>query len=147
MSNQRMGRQLSVIFASVVITLLSIAVVRGNPLSAVCADWNNGHHTSPGDDVWCQTGSNPWQMYGGYDFSSMEENDALNESTALCDDWDGGCSCDGVEFKQWAVDQENSPDCTYDISCIETSTYLTCDQAISGSMTCNCDYMNVCMPC
>ena len=137
---------------SFAIVALSVVIVHASSdYDTFCYNWHLDHHTE-GDQVWCES---PYQWYwdGGWDFSSMDESDYMNESTNLCDDeifscWD---TCQSSEYIDWALEQEfehSGYQCTYDPSCIDSWAYTTCDEAAqSGFFHCECGYMNICLEC
>ncbi len=74
--------------------LLTVEVVRAQTLSGWCTFWHSQY------DVSCSVGSLPTlQTTGSYDFSEMDENDALSLANDLCFAlWDAALSHVRVVF-------------------------------------------------
>jgi hypothetical protein len=104
------------------------------------------------DYVYCYVGGNfgPWT--GGYAFPTMNEQDALGVASELC--WEQFQACNDTCYSQEYAEYKaaewtwaSGGTCQYDPSCVGAFSYPSCQTGTSGSFSCVCSAINLCMPC
>jgi hypothetical protein len=106
-------RQLAVIIMCAAIVGFSVTTVHAlSDMAQFCNFWSSGHHYE-GDDVWCLTFGD-WKWDGGYDFTALDQQEALTISSDLCDDlyfscWDTCDSESDIDFRRLVVPGLDEP--------------------------------------
>ena len=140
-----------IVFCAALVT--SSVVLHAHAISQFCGYWE-GYLFEP-NDLWCfdDGGFYTWTWSGGYDIAAVEpEEQRLWLATDICDDLVFSCwdACESDDFKtlraQYYTDQTWGQ-CTYSAGCVESWGTPSCQQGSTGTFSCSCGSINLCMPC
>lgn len=113
-----------------------------------CSSWPDMYYGT--NWVNCNS-SGSWGPWGGsYSFTDMEESQALSLAADLCMDHTWSCwdTCGSTAYKVYLSGQHSTSTCVYSVDCYDTwSSANSCSQGTTGSFSCSCMYVNMCMPC
>ena len=148
MSSRFTMRNVLGLFVAGWVTCASIAIIHATAIDDSCSYWTAAYHDVEGHEyVSCQSGV--WQWSGSWDFSGMDNDQALSTSNAFCNDWVNSCwnACNSSDYKDYLAWNASGGSCTYSSSCFEGIGNASCAEQVSGTASCGCMGFNQCTPC
>ncbi len=139
---RRRTRRIAFLAMSFAFVLLSVQVTRAwsSQMSNWCWFWHSQY------DVSCtfDSSSGTWSVSGSYDFSQMDENDALALAGDLCDNlyWESLDDCYGTDILEYLYNyhwQQYPEECF-----ITWPAGYSCEIGVGGSFGVACGVFNWC---
>lgn len=140
--DSRRLRHVAFLAMCVAFVSLTVQVARASSdLARTCMFWNFE------SDVACtfDSSSGTWSASGSYDFSEMDENDALARAGDLCDAFYWAADYDCYPSQDFLTYLYNYHGQQYPEECFITWTSgFSCDIGTTGSFSAGCGVMNWC---